>query len=157
MARIRGELLIGRPPEVVFDFVADERNEPRFNRQMVSVELLTDEPIGVGSRFAAATRSRGRETTMTVEFVGFERPHRLESVTSMSSMTIRGALTFVEAPGGTLMDWVWDLEAHGALRLAGPLIAWMGRRQEAAIWEALKRLLEKQLNVPDADAPTSRP
>ena len=29
MAHIEGETIIGRPPEMVFDFVADERNEPK--------------------------------------------------------------------------------------------------------------------------------
>jgi hypothetical protein len=29
MAHIEGEILIRRPVEEVFDFVADERNEPR--------------------------------------------------------------------------------------------------------------------------------
>jgi hypothetical protein len=31
MARIEGEVLIRRPVEDVFDFVADERTEPIFN------------------------------------------------------------------------------------------------------------------------------
>ena len=29
MARITGEIVIERPPTEVFDFVSDERNEPR--------------------------------------------------------------------------------------------------------------------------------
>ena len=33
MAHIDGEITIARAPETVFDFVADERNEPRFNRR----------------------------------------------------------------------------------------------------------------------------
>jgi hypothetical protein len=28
MARIEGEIVIGRPMDVVFDYVADQRNEP---------------------------------------------------------------------------------------------------------------------------------
>ena len=31
MVPIEGEITIARPPEAVFDFVADERNEPRVN------------------------------------------------------------------------------------------------------------------------------
>ena len=31
MVRIEGEIVIKRPVEEVFDFVADERNEPRYN------------------------------------------------------------------------------------------------------------------------------
>ena len=42
-----------RPPEAVFDFVADERNEPRFNPQMLRAEQLSPGPIGLGTRFRA--------------------------------------------------------------------------------------------------------
>jgi len=31
MVRVTGEMLIGRAPAEVFDFVADERNEPLYN------------------------------------------------------------------------------------------------------------------------------
>lgn len=48
MARIEGEIVIGRPVGEVFDFVADSRNEPSFNPAMTSVELLTPLPIGRG-------------------------------------------------------------------------------------------------------------
>jgi hypothetical protein len=35
MTRIEGEIVIGRPVDVVFDNIADQRNEPRFNLRMV--------------------------------------------------------------------------------------------------------------------------
>jgi hypothetical protein len=41
MAKIEGEILIGRPVAKVFDFVADPRNEPQYNPAMAAVELLT--------------------------------------------------------------------------------------------------------------------
>jgi hypothetical protein len=41
MALIDGEIVIERPVEDVFDFVADEQNEPRFNARMSRVELVT--------------------------------------------------------------------------------------------------------------------
>jgi hypothetical protein len=40
MAHIEGETIIGRPPEVVFDYVADERNEPKYNPHLISHELV---------------------------------------------------------------------------------------------------------------------
>jgi hypothetical protein len=48
MARIEGEILIYQPVDVVFDFVADSRNEPLFNPAMAGVELLTPLPLGWG-------------------------------------------------------------------------------------------------------------
>ena len=35
MTRIEDEIVIGRPVDVVFDNVADQRSEPRYNLRMV--------------------------------------------------------------------------------------------------------------------------
>ena len=36
--RVEGDMIINRPIEEVFDFCADERNEPRYNPRMTHVE-----------------------------------------------------------------------------------------------------------------------
>ena len=59
MARVAGHIYIECPPEVVFDCVADERNEPRYNPKMTAVSLVSEPPIGQGSRFAANVEVRG--------------------------------------------------------------------------------------------------
>jgi len=41
MARIDGEIVIDLPVDMVFDYVADQSNEPRYNRQMVRAEKIT--------------------------------------------------------------------------------------------------------------------
>jgi uncharacterized protein YndB with AHSA1/START domain len=90
MVRIEGEIVIDRPVEEVFDFVADERNEPRYNPRMVRAEQITPEPIGVGTRFEAEIRSMGRPAGMTIENTGYERPRRLASRTRMRTHGHRG-------------------------------------------------------------------
>jgi hypothetical protein len=142
MARIDGEIMIHRPVEEVLDFVADERNEPRYNPRMLSSEKLSPGPVGLGSRFRAVMQSRSRRTTMTTEFTGHDRPRRLASTSRLSTMEIRGILTFDPVPGGTRMRWSWDLEPRGPLELLAPVVARIGARQERAIWTNLKRLLE---------------
>jgi carbon monoxide dehydrogenase subunit G len=144
MAKVDGSIYIERPPEVVFDFVADERNEPRYNAKMTTVSLLTEEPIGVGSRFAATLMSRARPITMTVEFTEFARPRRLASVTNTGPMDTVGALSFEASGTGTLMTWSWHIRLRGLAKLASPVVSWMGRRQEREIWSALKQLLERR-------------
>ena len=42
----------GKWKEEVFDFVADERNEPIYNPNILVSEKVTAGPIGAGSRFA---------------------------------------------------------------------------------------------------------
>lgn len=143
MPRVEGEIIIQRPVEQVFDFVADERNEPRYNRRMVRSEKVSPGPIGVGAQFRAALATIGRTIPMTIEFTGYDRPRRLASVTRSAMMTTDGALTFAPVAGGTLMQWSWDVRPRGLLRLMSPLVSWLGRRQEREIWGNLKRLLER--------------
>ena len=42
MANVSGEILINRPVEQVFDFVADQRNEPIYNPRMLQSEKITE-------------------------------------------------------------------------------------------------------------------
>jgi hypothetical protein len=140
--RVEGEIIINRPVEEVFDFVADERNEPRYNRRMAHAQQTSPGPVGVGSQFRVEMRTMGRMVGMTIEFTAYERPRLLESWTRLSSMDIRGELRFDPVAGGTRMQWSWDLQPHGGLRLMRPMIIRMGRRQERTIWAGLKRVLE---------------
>jgi carbon monoxide dehydrogenase subunit G len=149
MARIEGEIMINRPVEEVFDFVADVRNEPRYNPRMVRAEMLTPEPVGLGSRFRAEMRTKPRPMEMTTEFTGYERPRRLALTSHLSTMEVRGGLTFDPVAGGTRMRWSWDVAPRGLLKLATPVVARIGVRQERASWTGLKRLLEAK------EAPTS--
>jgi uncharacterized protein YndB with AHSA1/START domain len=144
MAHIDGEIVINRPVEEVFDTVADECNEPRYNPHMLRAEKLSPGPVGLGSRFRAEMRTRPRPVVMTTECTGYERPRRLASTTRLSTMDIRGTLTFDPVPAGTWMRWSWDLEPRGLLKLATPVVARIGARQERAIWTGLKRFLEAQ-------------
>jgi hypothetical protein len=120
MARIQGEITINRPVEEVFDFVADERNEPRYNPRMLRVEKVSPGPVGLGSRFRAMMQSRPRPVEMTILWTGYERPRRLASTTQLSTMDIRGALTFDPAPAGTRMRWSWQVQPRGLLKLMTP-------------------------------------
>ena len=158
MVQVRGEILIDRPPATVFDFVADERNEPRFNPRMEGCELLTDGPIGVGSRFRATMRTGGRKVPVTVEFTGYERPRRLASHSAVPGAEIDGELVFEPEGSSTRMRWSWDVHTRGPARLFGPVVARVGERQERRTWEQLKVVLETDGKGPPASAgPATRP
>jgi hypothetical protein len=144
MVLVEGSLVIDRSREDVFNFVIDERNEPRYNAQMSGVRKLTDGPIGKGTRFRAEMTGRGSPVEMVTEFTDFDRPRLLALRTRMASMEVHGALSFEPAPTGTRMSWSWELEPHGVLRWAGPIVGHLGRRQEWRIWRGLKDLLEER-------------
>jgi carbon monoxide dehydrogenase subunit G len=140
--RVEGDIVIAKPIEEVFDFVADARNEPKYNAQMTSAEMITPEPIGVGTKFQSVMTGTGMAVEITVEFTGFDRPHRIAEKSHMSDMDITGGLFFEPVADGTRMKWEWDLEPRGVYRFLGPLVRRMGDRQERRIWSGLKRVLE---------------
>jgi hypothetical protein len=72
MAQIQGELVIRRPVHEVFDVVADERNEPRYNPPIRRAEKLSPGPIGRGTQFRAEAVTLGRTTEMTIEYTTYE-------------------------------------------------------------------------------------
>jgi hypothetical protein len=148
MARIDGEILIGQPVDVVFDFVADQRNEPQYNSRMVRADKVTGGPVGKGTVFRSAARSMGRTADMRSELTGYDRPARLASNTTMSQADVDGTITFEPVPAGTRMHWTWEVRPKGAFRLLAPLIAWLGSRQERAIWSGMKRYLETPPPLP---------
>lgn len=138
MTHIRGQVVINRPVEDVFDFVADECNEPRYNPSMRSAERLSPGPIRAGTRFHGQIVNMGRPYDVDIVYRRFERPHVLASSIHMSSMDVEGTLRFDPVPGGTRMRWAWDVRFHGLFQLLSPL----GGRFEEANWRRLKRVLE---------------
>jgi uncharacterized protein YndB with AHSA1/START domain len=138
---VRGEIVINRPIDEVFDYVADERNEPNYNPQMTLAEMVTQEPIGVGSKFHCVMAG-ARATDVAVEFTEFVRPSRLGSTSHISNMDINGTLLFESQGQSTNLKWLWNIKPHGFLKLLGPMVHRMGERQELAIWTGLKKVME---------------
>ena len=144
MAAINGSIEIDCPVEEVFDFVADERNEPKYNPDLLQSTKVTDGPITVGTQFAAVRLSRGQSVDLTIEVTECDRPRRLGSHTTMPGADIRGVLTFDPIANRTRMCWTWQVRPNHLGWLLAPAVRAVGTRQERACWIGLKRYLERQ-------------
>ena len=136
MPRIEREIVIHRPVEEVFDFMADGRNEPHYNPHMLHAEQTSAGPIGRGTRFRTEVATRGRSMEMAYEITAYERPQRLASRLSkpLPAMDVQSTETFEPAPGGTRLRWLWEVEPRGAFRLMPALLTRMsGRRLEKGV------------------------
>ena len=140
---IQGDIVINRPVDEVFDFATDERNEPEYNPEMTLAEMVTQGPIGVGSKFHCVITG-ARAADMTIEYTEFDRPRRLASTAHLSSMDITGTLLFVPQGQSTKMKWLWNIEPRGFMKLLGPIVRRMGERQELANWTGMKKVIEAQ-------------
>lgn len=152
MVRTAGETHIARPPEVVFDVVADERN--LYDPSIRHAELLTEAPIGVGTRFRLVGGSVRRPVEMVVEITGYDRPRRLASTTRAATLDIHSVLVFEPTASGTRMRWSSQLHPRGFLKLLSPLLPLVGRRQMGRVWSALKAHIEQQPQTARERQPT---
>jgi hypothetical protein len=155
MPEITGEIVIDRTAVEVFDFVADERTEPLYNPALLASEKLTNGAIGAGTRFGASHAPARHPVEMTIEVTDYDRPRTFGSRTTMAWADVRGTLTFEAAGAGTRLRWAWHVQPKGLARVLTPVISVVGRRQERAVWEGLKRYLES--SSVRGNAPTGGP
>lgn len=142
MTRISGEVRIAAPVDEVFDLVADERNEPKYNRRIVRAEMLSEGPVGAGARFVAQPKGPGGKGEMTLTILEYDRPRRLHNDVRSSYMTVDGTLTFEEVDDGTVLRWDWEMRLVGPMRLLTPVLAVVGPAWERRNWLSLKDYLE---------------
>jgi uncharacterized protein YndB with AHSA1/START domain len=74
MITVEKEVLVERPADEVFDFLADVRNEERWNPNVLRIESEADGPLAVEGTFEGVYRRGGR---MRFELVEAVRPSRL--------------------------------------------------------------------------------
>jgi Polyketide cyclase / dehydrase and lipid transport len=142
MVHVNGSMTICRPVETVFDYAANQSNEPTYNPRMIASKKIGEGPVGVGTHFRATVLAGRRPLDMDIEVTEYDRPSRFGTHTAMSSADVSGVLTFRPSGADTLMSWSWDVRPKGVARFFSPLVALMGRRQEKVCWAGLKRVLE---------------
>jgi hypothetical protein len=119
MVTFHNQIDIEATPEIVFDELSDVRHEQRWSDKLKSVELLTPEPIAVGSRLRAKWSLAPENEVVYREY---DRPRRW-TTESRSWMLVVEVLLEVEptATGSRLLS-TWTLKPRGPVRLLTPML-----------------------------------
>jgi uncharacterized protein YndB with AHSA1/START domain len=137
--RAQGGVRISAPREMVFDYVADARNEPRWLPGARAVDKTDPGPVGLGSTFRG---DYARAGPIEIEIVQFERPTRLTFRGTAKGMTFDDAISFSEEDGATTLSAEMTTEPRGLFKLLAPLVGRTIRKQFAANWVKLKEAIE---------------
>ena len=108
--RVEETFTVGRPPEVVFDYVTDVSNLADWQTVHTTTEQLTAGPPRLGSRFRERLKPPlSREREQVTEFTEFVRPRRLHVhiVEGRSRSTGRGPLSRTALERGCI-SWPTD-------------------------------------------------
>jgi Polyketide cyclase / dehydrase and lipid transport len=121
MFTVKSEMHFHEPPEVVFDFLSDDRNELLWEPPNVSsIEKTSPGPVDAGTTFVG--NYAPRDYRMEVRIVEYDRPHRVVRDTRGKYLWIYIELDFSPENGGTRAAASWTVRPRGWMRLLEPLL-----------------------------------
>jgi hypothetical protein len=136
-------IVIKRPIEESFAFLANLENDVKWHSAFVEVRNTSGGPNGVGVKFLVFEELLGRRTTGTeYEVTEYEPDRSAAWKTVAGPLPLRFRRTFERVDGGTRFAVRYEGEPRGFLKLAWPLITRMVKRQQGGDMRNLKELLE---------------
>jgi uncharacterized protein YndB with AHSA1/START domain len=141
MPSVEASVLVRRPGEEVFAFVADPRNLSRWQAALVRLEGLTGAPIQVGSSWIEVRRVGPRESTVTVKVTEFDPPRSFGWVGDAGILRVEGRFDFEGVADGTRVTQRMNFVGRGVMVLLSPVIARQSRHRMQHSLERLSREL----------------
>jgi Polyketide cyclase / dehydrase and lipid transport len=90
--------IVDRPINVVFAFLGDGTNDPKFSPRVQEIRQTTEGPVGVGTVFESKVKDAGMVTSRKFELTTFEAPTKIRWAERSKNMI-------------TVPDGGYDLEA----------------------------------------------
>lgn len=140
MFTVTESVTIDRPVTEVFDFFTEGR--ARWDESVISEELTSSPPVGVGSTLHTRMRAVGREVDFDWRVTAYDPGARMAVTSTSGIMATSSDLQFADADGATVVAVRIDAEPTGIMRLAEPMIADSIRSTLSTSLARAKRMLE---------------
>jgi len=140
--RFTNTITIDRPPAMVFAYLADLENLPRWNYAIHETRKITSGPVNVGSRYRQ-TRTVPARTDELLEVTEFDPDRRLAIAGTLSAFPAQ--ITYVLDPAGsaTTVTNTVELTPRRPLSVLAPLATRRISAAVAANLEVLRHVLER--------------
>ena len=149
MPTVQHSIVIQRPPEMVFEFLANYENDPRWRSEVRTMAYQSPPPIGVGSRALEVSSALGQQLETLTEVSEYEPHVKVISRTLSGPIPVMAYRYFEPIDGGTNFTYQLDMDLSKTLffRLLQPVvIPWYQRRLETYLARA-KELVEAEYGV----------
>jgi carbon monoxide dehydrogenase subunit G len=135
------QVIIARPVEAVFAFVADGEQCPRWRSGVLDIKRISGE--GVGTRYAQGVAGpMGRRVAADYEITVHDPPRRIEFQTLAGPVRPHGRYDLEPAEGGTRLTFSLDAPLSGLRRLLMGSMVQRTMDGEVRALEHLKQVLE---------------
>ena len=142
MATFENTVMIRRPIEEVFGFLAHFENVPKWNYAIVETRKVSEGPVGVGTIYQQV-RSVPSRSEERFEVTVYSPPRHLEIQGQLGPFPSRLSYALDALPEGTRVTNTVDLELRGPGRLLGRGAVPRVRDAVAANLRKLKEVLER--------------
>jgi uncharacterized protein YndB with AHSA1/START domain len=142
MVRFEQSVVINRPSEQVFIFLANPENDPRWSAASDEMRKTSGGPVGVGATFTQVGRFLGRRLEFSVQVTACEPNRKFGMKVTEGPIKFAGMRVLETVPDGTRVTFTGGGQAGGFFRIAEPLLARAAARQLKADLAALKKVLE---------------
>ena len=133
---------IAAAPQTIFDFMIEPANASKVMDNVTNNEWVTDDPVGVGSRFRETRVMNGKEATSEIEITAYEPPHRYSATSTMSGITASYHYTLAPERDGTRIDLTAEVSGSGVKKLMVPIVVGFMKRQDGDHLQNLKKAVE---------------
>ena len=145
MIKIENSVVINKPVEEVFEYMANSENNPQWQSSAQEVVKTSEGPIGVGTTYSSVSQLLGKRLESVVEYTAYEPNKTVAGKVISGPIPFQFETTFEPAAeGGTKVTSRGKGDAGGFFKLAEPLVARMLKRQTETNTANLKDLLEAQ-------------
>jgi uncharacterized protein YndB with AHSA1/START domain len=141
MITVEKSVQIDRPVEIVFAFVSDPTNIPKWRSDVIEMRNASP-PVHAGSTFDELIKFMGQKV-WGMQVLEIE-PNKKEVIKAISGPGVRPTQTFVFAPSGsgTRLDFRVEVQTYGLFRLMEPLLPGMIGKNWDGYLATLKRIIE---------------
>jgi uncharacterized protein YndB with AHSA1/START domain len=142
--RFEATVVIDRPIEEVFAFLADGENDPKFSPRVLEISKTTDGPPGVGTVYASTVKDAGVKTNREFKLTEFEPPTRIRwtEVSKNLVSASEGGYDLAPEGSGTRVTIYNVLEGHGVGKVIAPLALRSARKGADDFGRAIKTAVE---------------
>lgn len=99
---------VDAPREKVFEVASDFVNAAGFIRGITGIEMLTDGPVGVGTKFKETRVIMKREATEEMEVTAFDPPESYVLECESCGCRYRSEFRFTPSGGGTDVEMTFE-------------------------------------------------
>jgi len=142
MPSASNEIVIERPREDVFAFLADPENDPQWRSGVLDLKRVSG--TGVGARYAQGVKGPGgRRIPADIEITELAPGESIAFRTLTGPVRPHGRYVLADADAGTRVRFELEAEVKGLKRLIGPMVQ-KTMNSEVGQLDRLKRVVEQR-------------